>query len=73
MMHLKNWWIMNGFGLVLFLSSLFLVSLRRVDGAGVQQTPLAKMIAFTVVVVFFLVGLIVQLSRYRRLRSQQYN
>jgi len=54
------WWIVNGFWMILFLSGTALVWLRKVDGAGVNQTTELKFISFAILLVAFIVPLFIQ-------------
>lgn len=51
-MRTKIWWLSNVIWLILFLSGIVLITIRRVDGAGVIQTPQTKLIALVVLGVF---------------------
>jgi len=54
------WWIANAFWIfVLAVGSAF-VWLREVDGAGVIQTPEAKLVAFIVLLIAFIIPAILQ-------------
>lgn len=56
-----SWWIVNLFWFVLFVIGSVFIWIREVDGAGVYQTPEAKLIAFIVLVIAFIFPLIIQL------------
>ncbi|MDC4186993.1 DUF3923 family protein [Loigolactobacillus coryniformis] len=63
-MRTKIWWLSNVIWLILFLSGIVLITMRRVDGAGVIQTPQTKLIALVVLGVFGLFILLAQLLIY---------
>lgn len=63
-MRTKIWWLSNVIWLILFLSGIVLITIRRVDGAGVIQTPQTKLIALVVLGVFGLFILLAQLLIY---------
>jgi len=54
------WWIANTFWAVIFVAGTAFVWLREVDGAGVTQTPEAKLAAFIVLLISFILPIIVQ-------------
>jgi len=55
------WWIANLIWGVLFGVGLVIVWVRDVDAAGVTQTPTLKLIAFSVLIIAFIIPLIIQL------------
>lgn len=54
------WWISNIFWVVIFGASSAFVWLREVDGAGVTQTPVTKLVAIIVLLIAFIIPVIVQ-------------
>ena len=54
------WWIANTFWAVIFVVGAAFVWLREVDGAGITQTPEAKLAAFIVLIIAFIFAVIVQ-------------
>ncbi|MFP7486490.1 DUF3923 family protein [Priestia filamentosa] len=54
------WWIANIFWVVIFAAGAAIVWIRDVDGAGVTQTPEAKLVAFIVLLMAFIFPLIIQ-------------
>lgn len=54
------WWIVTIFWTIIFAIGTAFVWLRKIDGAGVVQTPGAKLIAFVVLLIAFIFPLIIQ-------------
>ena len=54
------WWIANAFWIVVLAVGSAFVWLREVDGAGVIQTPEAKLVAFIVLLIAFIIPAILQ-------------
>jgi Zn-dependent protease with chaperone function len=54
------WWIANAFWIVALAVGSAFVWQREVDGAGVTQTPEAKLIAFIVLLIAFIIPAILQ-------------
>ncbi len=54
------WWIANTFWVVIFAVGTAFVWLRDVDGAGATQTFEAKLAAFIVLLIAFILPLIIQ-------------
>jgi len=54
------WWIANIFWVVIFVAGAVVVWIRDVDGAGVTQTPEAKLAAFIVLLIAFIFPVIIQ-------------
>ncbi|MFZ0445879.1 MAG: DUF3923 family protein [Bacillus sp. (in: firmicutes)] len=54
------WWAANIFWVVIFAVGAAFVWLREVDGAGVTQTPEAKLTAFIVLLIAFIFPVIIQ-------------
>lgn len=54
------WWIANAFWIVVLAVGSTFVWLREVDGAGVIQTPEAKLVAFIVLLIAFIIPVILQ-------------
>jgi len=63
--HVKQrwffWWIANIIWIFLFVVGAFVVWTREVDGAGVNQTPELKLMAFIVLLAAFIIPLIIQI------------
>jgi len=57
------WWIANIIWIFLFVVGTFVVWTREVDGAGVNQTPELKLVAFIVQLAAFIIPLIIQIVR----------
>ena len=67
------WWIANAFWIAIFAIGTAFVWLREVDGAGVTQTPEAKLIAFLVLLIAFIFPVIIQvvwLIRNKKIKIQ---
>lgn len=47
------WWIVNAFWLIIFFGLSLIIWLRKVDGAGVVQTPELKLFAFAILLIAF--------------------
>lgn len=60
-MKLKVWWLSNLIWLIIFSILSFVISIRKVDGAGTIQTPANKLAAFIVLAVFFIFIALIQL------------
>ena len=58
---MKFWWISSFFWFILFTVTAIVIGVRDVDGAGVEQTPELRIIAFIVLGVAFLFVLLCQL------------
>ncbi len=56
------WWISNIFWVVLFTIGTAFIWLRKIDGAGVIQTPELKLVAFLVLLIAFVIPLIIQIA-----------
>ncbi|MFF2456924.1 DUF3923 family protein [Peribacillus simplex] len=54
------WWIGNIFWIIVFVIGAAIIWLRKVDGAGVTQTPELKSVAFIVLLIAFIIPLIIQ-------------
>lgn len=54
------WWIANAFWMVVLAVGSAFIWLREVDGAGVIQTPEAKLVAFIVLLIAFIIPAILQ-------------
>ncbi|MGG0669154.1 DUF3923 family protein [Sporosarcina koreensis] len=54
------WWIANAFWIVVLAVGSAFIWLREVDGAGVIQTPEAKLVAFIVLLIAFIIPAILQ-------------
>lgn len=54
------WWIANIFWAVIFSVGTAFVWLRDIDGAGITQTPEAKLIAFSLLLIVFILPVILQ-------------
>ena len=54
------WWIANAFWIVVLAVGSAFVWLREVDGAGVIQTPEAKLVAFIVLLIAFIFPVLIQ-------------
>ncbi|MEK3976610.1 DUF3923 family protein [Psychrobacillus sp. FSL K6-1267] len=74
------WWIANTFWVVIFALGTAFVWLREVDGAGATQTFEAKLAAFIVLLIAFILPLIIQvvwlivnlvISRNKKTKIQQ--
>lgn len=55
------WWVVSAFWFVLFIVGTIFVWVREIDGAGVIQTPEAKLISFIVLVIAFIFPAIIQI------------
>lgn len=51
---MKLWKLMNIVWILLFIVGIIFLAVRRVDGAGVVQTPVTRAIAIGVLVILFL-------------------
>jgi hypothetical protein len=58
---MKFWWISNFFWFILFAVTAIFIGIRDVDGAGVEQTPELRLLAFIVLGIAFLFVLVCQL------------
>ncbi|AMV69370.1 Hypothetical protein ADU73_0964 [Pediococcus damnosus] len=63
-MKFKGWWMVNIGLVVLFFGTFIFILFRKVDGAGVVQTPQAKETALVVLGIFFLLVIVCQLVVY---------
>ncbi|MBD7985295.1 DUF3923 family protein [Sporosarcina sp. Sa2YVA2] len=54
------WWFANIFWIATFTVGTVALWLREVDGAGVTQTPVAKLAAIIVLLIAFTIPLIIQ-------------
>lgn len=54
------WWVANAFWIVVLAVGSAFVWLREVDGAGVIQTPEAKLVAFLVLLIAFIIPVLIQ-------------
>jgi hypothetical protein len=54
------WWIANIIWIMLFAVGTFVVWTRKIDGAGVTQTPALKLLAFIILLMAFIFPLIIQ-------------
>ncbi|WP_342511749.1 DUF3923 family protein [Sporosarcina sp. FSL K6-1522] len=54
------WWIANIFWFAIFAIGTIFIWIREVDGAGVTQTPEAKLAAFIVLLIAFTLPVIIQ-------------
>lgn len=55
-----SWWATNIIWFILFVLGTVIVWMREVDGAGVIQTPMLKLIAFLVLLIAFIIPIIIQ-------------
>nr|WP_144928058.1 DUF3923 family protein [Paenibacillus bovis] len=71
------WWIATIFWFVLFVIGSIFVWVRDVDGAGVTQTPLLKLVAFIVLLMAFMIPLSIQvvwlIVKLRKSNSEKVN
>ena len=58
---MKFWWISSFFWFILFTVTAIFIGVRDVDGAGVEQTPELRILAFIVLGIAFLFVLLCQL------------
>lgn len=56
-----TWWVVNIFWIVTFIGLSIFIWIRNVDASGVHQTYEAKMIAFIVLLAFYILPLIIQI------------
>lgn len=54
------WWVANAFWIVVLAVGSAFVWMREVDGAGVIQTPEAKLVAFIVLLIAFIIPVLIQ-------------
>ncbi|GIP62421.1 membrane protein [Virgibacillus pantothenticus] len=54
------WWIGNIFWIIIFVVGASIIWLRKVDGAGVTQTPELKLVALIVLLIGFILPIIIQ-------------
>ncbi|QJX80296.1 DUF3923 family protein [Priestia megaterium] len=55
-----SWWITNIIWFILFAVGTVIVWTREIDGAGVTQTPILKLVAFLVLLIAFIILIIIQ-------------
>lgn len=55
-----SWWTTNIIWFMLFAVGTAVIWIREVDGAGVTQTPILKLIAFLVLLIAFIIPIIIQ-------------
>ena len=55
-----SWWIANITWIILFAVGTVVVWTRKVDGAGVTQTPELKLVAFIVLLIAFIIPIMIQ-------------
>ena len=58
---MKLWWVTSLLWLVLFGAAAMFIAVRKVDGAGLEQTPGLRLVAFIVLGVAFVFILLCQL------------
>ena len=68
---MKFWWLSSIFWLIFFAATAIFIGVRDVDGAGVEQTPELRLLAFIVLGVAFLFVLICQLVFLYLVRKTQ--
>ena len=68
---MKFWWISSFFWLIFFAATAIFIGVRDVDGAGVEQTPELRLIAFIVLGIAFLFVLLCQLVFLYLVRKTQ--
>lgn len=70
-MKMRIWWIVNIFWLLVFLADVIFVLVRKVDGAGIVQTPQLRIAAVGVSIAFLMfIGLCQWLVLYFIKRSK---
>ena len=60
-MKLKLWWLSNLVWLLIFGVLSFILLTRRIDGSGAVQTPKTRLVSLSVLAVFFIIVLVIQL------------
>ncbi|MGE8203964.1 DUF3923 family protein [Heyndrickxia sp. NPDC080065] len=60
-MKMKIWWVINIVWLFIFAAGAVVIGVRKVDGAGVVQTPEIKMITFAILGIVFIIVVLIQL------------
>ena len=60
-MKLKLWWLSNLVWLLIFGVLSFILLTRRIDGSGTVQTPKTRLVSLSVLAVFFIIILVIQL------------
>ena len=68
---MKFWWLSSIFWSIFFAATAIFIGVRDVDGAGVEQTPELRLLAFIVLGVAFLFVLICQLVFLYLVRKTQ--
>lgn len=71
-MKMRIWWIVNIFWLLVFIADVIFVLVRKVDGAGVVQTPQLRIAAVFVSIAFLIfIALCQWLALYFIKRSEK--
>ena len=67
---MKLWWCANVFWLVIFSILALIIGIRKMDGAGVVQTPELKIITFIILGVAFIFVILIQLIWFYFVRKR---
>lgn len=68
---MKFWKMMNIIWALLFVVGMVFLAVRKVDGAGVVQTPAIRAISMGILGILFLLIAVVQILWGRRLKKRQ--
>ncbi|MGE6261027.1 DUF3923 family protein [Heyndrickxia sporothermodurans] len=60
-MKMKMWWVINIVWLFIFAVLAIFIGVRKVDGAGVVQTPEIRMVTFVIFGIVFIIVVLIQL------------
>jgi len=65
----KTWWGFNFFWLLMFAIGTFWILIRKVDSAGVTQTPQTRLVSLLVLAIFLVLIVICQTVIYLSLKK----
>ena len=67
-MKVKTWWIINVVWVILFAALTIWIMVRKIDGAGVQQSFPIKMMSLSIIGGLFVLVAICQLFVWKHIR-----
>lgn len=60
-MKMRTWWFINIVWLFIFAVGAIFIGVRKVDGAGVVQSPEIRMVSFAILGIVFIIVVLIQL------------
>jgi len=69
MKTMKTWWEFNFFWLLMFAIGIFWLSVRKVDAAGVVQTPQTRLVSLLILMAVLVLIVICQTVIYLSLKK----